>query len=359
MPAVPTLPHLPRQVEVIDTDPARPLGERLRVRAIARAPLEAGQVRVGMLAMAVNPADLLQLDGRYGLRPPLPYVAGLEGVGVVIETAPDVGDLLPGARVLPLAAGGFWADERVLHRRALVPLDAATDALQQAMLCANPATAWVLLRHMAALQPGDWVLQNAANSAVGQCVRQLAPALGLRVLNVARRAGAVPPEAAGDPGWLVDPEGDAGTLKAGLARARGAAAPGREAAAPGRAVLALDALGGRATGALAAALDDGGTVVVYGLMSGEPSALPAHDLVFRGVKAQGLWLARWFADPANRAHAKGLYPELAAQLAAGTLRMSVGAVHDLADAAAAVQAAAQPARAGKVLLRGAWWDRPL
>jgi NADPH:quinone reductase-like Zn-dependent oxidoreductase len=347
MPAVPTLPHLPRQVEVIDNNPAHPLGERLLVRAVTRAPLDAGQVRVGMLAMAVNPADLLQLDGRYGLRPPLPYVAGLEGVGVVLETAPDVSDLAPGARVLPLAAGGFWADERVLHRRALVPLDAATDALQQAMLCANPATAWVLLRHMAALQPGDWVLQNAANSAVGQCVRQLAPALGLRVLNIVRRAGAVPPEAAGDPAWVVDPEADAAALKAGLSRARGSAAPGR-------AALALDALGGRATGALAAALDDGGTVVVYGLMSGEPSALPAHDLVFRGF-----WLARWFADPANRTHAKGLYPALAAQLAAGALRVSVGAVHDLADAAAAVQAAAQPARAGKVLLRGAWWDRPL
>lgn len=350
MPAVPALPHLPRQVEVIDTDPARPVEERLRVRAVARAPLDAGQVRVGMLAMAVNPADLLQLDGRYGLRPPLPYVAGLEGVGVVLETAPDVSDLAPGARVLPLAAGGFWADERVLHRRALVPLDAGTDALQQAMLCANPATAWVLLRHMAALQPGDWVLQNAANSAVGQCVRQLAPALGLRVLNIVRRAGAVPPEAAGDPAWVVDPAGDADALKAGLARARAAAAAGR-------AMLALDALGGQATGALAAALDDGGTVVVYGLMSGEPSALPAHDLVFRGVTVRGFWLARWFADPANRAAAKGLYPALAAQLAAGALRMSVGAVHDLADAAAAVQAAAQPARAGKVLLRGAWWDR--
>ena len=351
MPPAPTLPHPPRQVEVIDTDPSRPLGERLRVRTVERAPLGAGQVRVGMLAMAVNPADLLQLDGRYGLRPTLPYVAGLEGVGVVLETAPDVTDLAAGARVLPLAAGGFWADERVLHRRALVPLDAATDALQQAMLCANPATAWVLLRHLAPLQPGDWVLQNAANSAVGQCVRQLAPALGLRVLNIVRRAGAVPPEAAGDPAWVVDPEADAAALKAGLARAR-------DAAAPGRATLALDALGGRATGALAAALDDGGTVVVYGLLSGEPSALPAHDLVFRGVKAQGFWLARWFADPANRAHAKGLYPELAAQLATGALRMAVGAVHDLADAAIAVQAAAQPARAGKVLLRGAWWDRP-
>ena len=352
MPCVPTLPHPPRQVEVIDTDPSRPLGERLRVRAVERPPLGAGQVRVGMLAMAVNPADLLQLDGRYGLRPSLPYVAGLEGVGVVLETAPDVTDLGVGARVLPLAAGGFWADERVLHRRALVPLDAGTDALQQAMLCANPATAWVLLRHLVPLEPGDWVLQNAANSAVGQCVRQLAPALGLRVLNVVRRAQAVPAEAAQDPAWVVDTSGDSHTLKAGLARARAAIAPGR-------AALALDALGGQATGGLAAALDDGGRVVVYGLMSGEPSVLPAHDLVFRGVTVQGFWLARWFADPAHRAHAKALYPELAAQLSAGALRMAVDAVHELADVAAAVQAAARPARTGKVLLRGAWWGRPL
>lgn len=351
-PSAPALPFPPRQVEVVDDDPALPLVQRLRLRPVERAPLAPAQVRVGLLAMTVNPADLLQIDGRYGVRPPRPFVPGHEGVGVVLETAPDVTDLAPGQRVLPLAAGGFWADERVLHRRALLPLDGDTDPLQQAMLAANPATAWVLLRHLVALQPGDWVLQNAANSAVGQCVRQLAPALGLRVLNIVRRADAVPAGCADDPAWVVDEAGgDAARVKAALERARAQAGSGR-------ALLALDAVGGAASGALAEALDDGGTVTVYGLLSGQPSRVSAHALVFRGVTVRGFWLARWFVDPAHRAHARTLYPELAAQLRAGALRIEVASVHDLAEVATALREAARPGRPGKVLLRGAWAAEP-
>jgi trans-2-enoyl-CoA reductase len=351
-PPAPALSFPPRQVEVVDDDPALPLEQRLRLRPVERAPLAPSQVRVGLLAMTVNPADLLQIDGRYGVRPPRPFVPGHEGVGVVLETAPDVTDLAPGQRVLPLAAGGFWADERVLHRRALLPLDGDTDPLQQAMLAANPATAWVLLRHLAPLQPGDWVLQNAANSAVGQCVRQLAPALGLRVLNIVRRADAVPAGCADDPAWVVDEAGgDAARVKAALGRARAQAGAGR-------ALLALDAVGGTATGVLAEALDDGGTVAVYGLLSGQASQAPAHALVFRGVTVRGFWLARWFADPAHRAHARTLYPELAAQLRAGALRIDVASVHELADVATALREAARPGRPGKVLLRGAWVAAP-
>ena len=62
----------PRVIEVTSTQPGLPWSERLRVRTEDRLPLAAKQVRVGMLAMNILPADLLQMQGLYGVKPELP-----------------------------------------------------------------------------------------------------------------------------------------------------------------------------------------------------------------------------------------------------------------------------------------------
>lgn len=353
----------PRHLEVTDTDPTRPRRERCRLVRQARPPLGAAQVRVGLLAMPIHPADLLQIDGRYGVRPPLPFVPGHEGVGVVLEHGAEVRDLPVGSRVLAMGAGGFWSDECVLHRRALWALPGDGDLRQQALLGANPATACVMLRHLVSLEPGSWVVQNAANSAVGQCVRQLAPLLGLKVIHVVRRPDARPvgaplspppgeadgtaPEVDDGSVWMVDDGGAPQAFQARVAEIVGS----------GRVGLALDAIGGSASASLAAALSDGGALVVYGLLSGRPSELSGHDLVFRGVQVRGFWLARWFADPANRPAARELFPQLLAWACEGRLQMAVQSVHDLDQVAQALDEADRPQRGGKVLLTGAWWGR--
>lgn len=352
----------PRHLEVIDTDPAKPRRDRLRLLQQPRPPLSAAQVRIGLLAMPIHPADLLQIDGRYGIRPPLPFRPGHEGVGVVLEHGAEVRDLPVGSRVLVMGAGGLWGDECVLHRRALWMLPSDGDLLQQAMLGANPATAWVMLRHLVALEPGTWVVQNAANSAVGQCIRQLAPLLGLKLIQVVRRREALPAE--GMPfasGAAADADAVRETDDSGVWILDEGRAPAEFAArvvtivGAGRVGLALDAIGGSASSCMAAALSEGGTLVVYGLLSGEPSELPAGELVFRGVQVRGFWLARWFADPVNRVAARELFPQLLSWAREGRLRMTVQSVHDLQQAAQALDEAAQPRRVGKVLLSGRCW----
>jgi len=337
----------PRRVEVVSTHSDLPIASRVRLTSIPRTPLKPGQVRIGMLAMAINPADLLQLEGSYGTQPALPFVPGHEGVAVVLECAPDVSDLVWGDRVLPMGPAGCWADERVMSRRQLVSIPAGADVQQCAMLTANPATASVLLSHMRALQPGDWVLQNAANSAVGQCVRQIAQQRGLRVINVVRRSAATTPPSGNGMVWVVDAGDDAQSLRDKVSAATG-----------GTPVqLALDAVGGSASQGLAQALSDGGLLVVYGLLSGQPCTVPAHDLVFRGLQVRGFWLASWFADTGNRQKTRSLYPDLVTMVQAGTLRMAVEAVYPLEQVHDALAHAARPMRSGKILLAGAWAGR--
>ncbi len=336
-----------RTVEVGSTDFALPADDRIAITRAARRPLQAGQVRVGMLYMTVNPADLLQMSGRYGRQPALPFVPGHEGSAVVLETAPDVDELQVGTLVVPLGASGYWSDERVLAARQVVTLPGAVDPQQAAMLVANPATASVLLQQMSRLQAGDWVIQNAANSAVGQSVRRQAARQGLRLVNVVRRAGAIARDARPDEHWVVDAEPGVPSLLSRLE-------PTLQGQRPR---LALDALGGRASGALAASLGEGGTLIVYGLMTGEPAAIDVHDLVFRGIRVQGFWLARWFAEPQNRSLIPPMLAELVERLGRGELHIDVEASHDLEQVVGALEQAAREGRHGKVLLSGVWMKR--
>ena len=337
----------PRSVLVASYDSDLPFSQRMSVRLDERRTLSAGEVRIGMLAMTINPADLLQLDGLYGVKPALPYIPGHEGVAVVLQVADDVQNLQVGDLVLPLAAGGTWCDERVLSSRHVTVVKADVDILQCAMLSANPVTAWVLLHGIVQLDGHACLIQNAANSAVGQCVRQLASATGARLINVVRRADAIDPERLGDEHWIVD---DGLTLDQFRQRVR-------EIAEDRSVSLALDAVAGYSTAKLGAALSAGAKVLVYGLMSQQPCQLEPGDLIFRNVRVEGFWLASWFADPKNRALAKTVVPELLDLQQRGLLHMSVAATYDLGSVVSAVEHARQPHRLGKVLLTGAWWTR--
>jgi trans-2-enoyl-CoA reductase len=106
--------------------------------------LAAGQVRVAVLAAPINPSDVLTLTGEYGLLPPLPAVGGNEGVGRVIEAAPDVTALAVGTVVLLPVGCGTWTTHLSLPAKALVPLPEGVDPVQLSMLTVNPPTALLL-----------------------------------------------------------------------------------------------------------------------------------------------------------------------------------------------------------------------
>lgn len=296
-----------------------------------------GEVVLEVERSSINPADLLMFEGRYGAAPPpLPVWAGGEAVGRVLQAGEGVGHLVPGDRVLVLLASrGNWRPRvKVPAARLFALPEAPIDQL--AMLGVNPPTAWRMLHDYVRLQPGDWVVQNAGNSGVGQAVVQFARALGWRTASVVRANAQVDTlHKLGADAVLVDgPD-----LAARVREATGGAAPR----------LAIDAVGGDATRRLANALADGGTVVNYGMLSGRPCEIDASDLVFRDLSLRGFWLAKWFAT-ASLPDIHGLYRTLAQRVRDGSLHVDVEAVYPLAQAREALAHAARPSRGGKVLL---------
>ena len=154
----------------------------VEVETIEPSPPSANEVSVRMEAAPINPADLNYIEGVYGVKPDLPAAAGLEGFGRVSATGPGVTTLAVGDPVIFLSSRGTWASEVVCPAGSVIPIPAGLDPIQAAMLKVNPLTALRLLQDFGQPPAGAWVAQNAANSAVGQCVIQVAKAIGLRTL---------------------------------------------------------------------------------------------------------------------------------------------------------------------------------
>lgn len=283
-----------------------------------------GEVRVRVLFAPINPADINVLEGKYPVRPELPGIPGGEGVGVVEESGEGFD---AGTRVLLPHRFGTWRLAGNVCAAELVRVPDDVPLAQAAMLRINPATALCMLREFVRLEPNEWVLQNAANSAVGRCVIQMCRHYGWRSANVVRRSELVDELLAeGADAVFVDEPGEL----------------------PAR--LALNAVGGDSAVRLASRLADGGTIVTYGAMARQPLKIPNGLLIFNDIVWRGFWVTRWYAR-ASAEERTALFDELFDLLRKGIISTPVEATYSLTEIAQALTHAQQAKRAGKVLLR--------
>ena len=150
------------------------------------------QVLIGVEFSPINPSDLLLAKGMYALRPALPAVIGNEGVGRVLNLGPGVRNVKVGDRVPAPLSSFTWRERMVISADGLFALPPDADPRQLAMLAINPPTAALLLSEYVNLKPGEWVVQNAANSGVGRWVIAFAKRRGLKTVNIVRRPELVP-----------------------------------------------------------------------------------------------------------------------------------------------------------------------
>src|SRR5258707_3292301 len=200
----------------------------------------------------------------YAFRARLPAVIGNEGVGRVLALGPGVESVKVGDRVLAPPASFTWRERMVVSAGGLSALPPKADPQQLAMLAINPPTAALLLSEYVDLRPGEWVVQNAANSGVGRWVIAFAKTRGLKTVNIVRRPELVAElEAIGGDGVVVDSTD----------------VPERIQAAVGQAELrlALDGVSGSASGVLAATLSPRGTLVSFAAMSERPMSINPLD----------------------------------------------------------------------------------
>lgn len=318
-------------------------GEPADVLSLREVPVPApgpGQVRVRMIASPINPSDLLVVRGQYGKLPQLPATPGFEGVGVVEAAGPGLlGRLRLGKRVAVLnGQGGNWQEHVIVPARQVVPVAKEIPDDQAAAFFVNPATALVMTRWVLKVPPGAWLLQTAAGSALGRMVSRLGQHYGFRTINVVRR-----PEQAAK---LQRDGADAVICTAGESvEERVKEITGGEGVR-----YALDAVGGSAGSAAVRSLAPGGQLLVYGTLSEEPITVEPRALMVGNQRVEGFWLSHWVRGQGVLTMLR-LFRTINRLLKAGVLTSEVAGKFPLDQVTTAVQQAAKPGRAGKVLLR--------
>lgn len=295
-----------------------------------------GQIRVKMVMAAIHNHDLLTVSGDYGYKPQLPASAGTEAMGLVDALGEGVTHLKVGQRVA-VSGVGTWAEYYLASAATAVPLPDSISDEAGAQLVSMPLSALVLLEFVG-VQRGGWIIQNAANGAVGKAVSLFAKPRGINVINLVRRESAVSELKALGIDHAVSTSEDGWQEKV------------RSLTGGAKIEAAVDGVGGSAASDLLSLLGENGLLVSFGLMSGRPLELSASDLIFKQAVVKGFWLSK-IAPTLGPEKLMGMIGEVIQRVSPGELTLPVSDVFPLSDISRAVAAAAEPGRSGKVLLK--------
>ena len=251
--------------------------------------LKNNQVFVKLVATPINPTDINLIAGRHTfLGPRLSTIIGIEGLFEVVMTSNKCKRLKVGDWVLPTDfSWGSWRSHAIAKEGDFLKIPNNLNKHLCANLLVNPSTAYKLLNDIVELKPNDTLIQNGANSVVGQIIIQLASKMNVNLINIVRKRE--------NQAELNDYLSSLGAkyifteedlcssieLKEGL---------WKKIAKP---KLALNCVGGKAAYDMVRLVDDDATLVTYGNMSGQALNFNASDFVYKNLRAIGFWITSW------------------------------------------------------------------
>jgi NADPH:quinone reductase len=304
------------------------------VEDIAEPERAGGEVLVAVQAAAVAHLDVTIAGGEFGMKPPLPYVAGVEGSGVILESDPESG-LSPGTQVMLRGGGigmlrdGTWTERVSVPAKAVTPLREPLPPEVAATFFVPATTAYVALHDVARVQAGEEVIVVGAAGAVGAMVAQQALAAGATVIGVVGRSEQV----LDVPDGVEAVDGSSAEEIERLAGARSAS-------------LLVDTLGGDELVARTRWVRAGGRAVCIGYVTGTTTTIDLSSWLLDDVALLPVNMIR------RERRAREISAELVQRLSAGELTVAVQN-YDLADAAKAVEQLRAGQVRGRAVLRPA------
>nr|WP_281398109.1 2-enoyl thioester reductase domain-containing protein [Ruficoccus amylovorans] len=300
-----------------------------------------GEALVALRAAVIHPSDMGMIGGTYGRLPDLPAVAGREGVGEVLAVGAGVSGLEPGQQVKMPEAPGAWMQAVVVPAESLIRIPNNVPVEMAAQAFINPPTALRILRDFIDFKPGEWIIQNAANSAVGISLIQLARHCGLKTINIVRDVATWEPILKEMGADVVVAE-DSGFEK-NIKELTGGAKPR----------LGLNSIGGESVIRIIRCLADQGKVVTFGGMVGDKVRFPTRNLIFNDVCLCGFWMDRWVRTH-DQAEFEAMQAEIYDLMAEGALKLPIDSRYPFDKALDAVARANAGGRKGKVLILSDW-----
>ncbi len=297
------------------------------------------EVVVGCRAAAVNFPDLLVIEGKYQVRPPLPFTPGKEGAGVVTAVGGEVTLFEPGDRVMAQVEWGAYAEEIVVAEKNCYPVPDGV-SFEQAAACGIAfQTAHFALHERARAAAGDRVLVTGASGSVGLAALQLAAAHGCEAIAGLTTMDKSDAAVAAGARHLVDLS--AGDLRDSI-REQVRAITG------GGVDVVVEMLGGDAFDGAIRALEFGGRAIVVGFASGTIPAVRTNYTLLKNIAVAGLnWAEYREREPAR---VREVQAEIFDLIASGSVEMPIQAVYPLEDVTVACKVLRDRRIRGKVVL---------
>ena len=277
------------------------------------------EVLISVHTAGVNYADTARRKGHYVVPTPLPFILGAEVAGIVTEIGDKVTRIQPGARVVSLIESGGYADYVLAHEETVIELPNTTDFYQAAALPLQGLSAYHILKTMGRIEPGETVLIHAAAGGLGTIAIQLAKLFGAgKVIATASSPEKLQLAESMGADVLIDYTKDEWEKKV-LEATNGQGVD-----------LGLEMAGGDTFNHTLKCLAPMGRIVVYGNASGVPYQIDPTKLMRRNQSVIGFFLPQIMK---NQELVKSSMNELYTYTAAGKLKLTIGGIYSLDQAA--------------------------
>ena len=159
--------------------------ETMALEEVAMAEPDAGQVRIRNHAAALNFFDILQVQGKYQVKPPFPFTPGAEVAGIVDAVGAGVASVKLRDRVIAIPRGGAFAEYSIAPETSVFAMPEAMSFDEAASMPIVYQTGYFAMTHRYQLREGEWLLVHAGASGVGMAAIQIGKALGAKVIATA------------------------------------------------------------------------------------------------------------------------------------------------------------------------------
>jgi NADPH2:quinone reductase len=310
--------------------------EALVVEDVASPRAGDGEIVIDVKAAGVNFPDVLIIQGKYQIKPPLPFTPGAELAGVVKEAGGGVTHLKPGDPVIAYVTTGAFAEECRAPANQAMKLPAGVDFATGAAFTLTYGTSWHALKDRGQLKAGETLLVLGAGGGVGLAAVELGKAMGARVIAAASSAD-----------------------KLAVCRARGADETidysredlrerVRQIAGERGVDVVYDPVGGPLSEPALRSTGWRGRFLVIGFASGDIPRLPLNLALLKGSSIVGVYWGDWMRREPERARAE--MGELLGWLRDGRVKPHVSGRYPLARTADALVAMTRRSVTGKIVV---------
>lgn len=306
----------------------------LHVQETPSPALSEGQVRIAVAACGLNFVDSLLVEGRYQVKPAVPFVPGSEITGRIVETGPGVDASMVGSRVFAPVPNGGFADEVVTAANRILPIPDALSDGQGATFMQSYLTAWFAFTRRTQVQAGKTMLVLGAGGGIGLAAVDAGVALGLRV--IAAASSEEKRQLALDRGAFATVDVLNDDVKARVRELGG-----------GGVDIVYDPVGGDLAEPCLRALNAGGEYMVVGFVAGIPR-LPANFVLLLNRTVVGVDWGAWVGR--NQAENQKMLIEVMGRIVDGSLRPVEPVAYPMSRAVEAMRDLQNRKVAGKVAL---------